>query len=201
MKKLYQRTFEQVLAQTGHPARADALRAALASRCPSADLEVISMTRRRKTLRTLLVAAAVLAALTVGALAAAGVFDIPFLLGGGITRGVDQNGDHYVSNSFSGENPLEVRDGRIYLAVDGQELDLTGRFSEEEAYVYTCRDGAGNTHELVVGGTLEDYGWLEYVYDPDGFNVGSAGTLPASYDGEHYPAWLVSYADSRGLVL
>lgn len=70
MKKLYQRTFEQVLAQTCPPLnRVEEQRRALASRCSHTESEVTAMTTKpRRPIRILVAAAAVAAALTAGAL-------------------------------------------------------------------------------------------------------------------------------------
>ena len=66
MKKLYQRTFEQVLAQTCPPLnRVEEQRRALASRCSHTESEVTAMTTKpRRPIRILVAAAAVAAALT-----------------------------------------------------------------------------------------------------------------------------------------
>ena len=74
MKKLYQRTFEQVLAQTCPPLnRVEEQRRALASRCSHTESEVTAMTTKpRRPIRILVAAAAVAAALTAGTLAASG---------------------------------------------------------------------------------------------------------------------------------
>ena len=64
MKKLYQRTFEQVLAQTCPPLnRVEEQRRALASRCSHTESEVTAMTTKpRRPIRILVAAAAVAAA-------------------------------------------------------------------------------------------------------------------------------------------
>ena len=88
MKKLYQRTFEQVLAQTCPPLnRVEEQRRALASRCSHTESEVTAMTTKpRRPIRILVAAAAVAAALTAGALAASGALgSIPLLSGGAFT--------------------------------------------------------------------------------------------------------------------
>ena len=82
MKKLYQKTFEQALAQTyAPPEQVEAQRSALASRCSKPKSEVTAMTAKpRRPIRILITAAVVAAALTAGALAASGVLSrITFL--------------------------------------------------------------------------------------------------------------------------
>lgn len=39
----------------------------------------------------------------------------------------------------------------------------------------------------MIGGSLEDYGYMEYVYDAGGSFVGSAGILPTGYDSRQQP--------------
>ena len=71
MKKLYQRTFEQVLPRPPLN-RVEEQRRALASRLPT-ESEVTAMTTKpRRPIRILVAAAAVAAALTAGVLAASG---------------------------------------------------------------------------------------------------------------------------------
>ena len=201
MKKLYQTTFDQVLDQLGpDPARVAEQRAALASRCSATEKEAHPM-HFKKIARTLLAAAAVIAAVSVGALAASGAIHIPFLTGGGITQGVDEDGTNYsaVSMDTSG-TPLEVRDGRLYLTTeDGQELDLTGLFSEETAYVYTYQTAGGYVHDTIIGGTVEDYGCMEFVYDADGNFTGGSGSFPSAYSSTNEPDWLIAYQQAHNL--
>lgn len=52
---------------------------------------------------------------------------------------------------------------------------------------------------IVIGGSLEDYGYMEYVYDAGGSFVGSAGILPTGYDSANSPPWLTAYEEARGL--
>ena len=91
MKKLYQRTFEQVLAQTCPPLnRVEEQRRALASRCSHTESEVTAMTTKpRRPIRILVAAAAVAAALTAGALAASGALGSISLLSGGAFTSTD----------------------------------------------------------------------------------------------------------------
>lgn len=201
MKNLYRTAFEQVLSQLGSdPARVAEQRAALASRCSATEKEAHPM-RIKKVTQTVLIAAAVAAVLSVGALAASGAIHIPFLTTGGITQGVDEDGNHYsaVSMDTSG-TPLEVRDGRLYLtAEDGQELDLTGQFSEETAYVYSYQTADGYVHDIIIGGTVEDYGCMEFVYDADGNFTGGSGSFPSAYSSTNEPEWLIAYQQAHGL--
>lgn len=204
MKKLYQKTFEQALAQTyAPPEQVEAQRSALASRCSQPKSEVTAMTAKpRRPIRILITAAVVAAALTVGALAASGVLSrITFHTGATIEYGVNEDGTEYstVSGTSLDESyPVEVRNDRAWFTTEtGEELDITGQFSETEPYVYSYVDEGGLTHDIVVGGTLESFGLFEYLYDEGGGYTASTGYLPP--ESPAYPAWRAAYEAEHGI--
>ena len=209
MKKLYQKTFEQALAQTyAPPEQVEAQRSALASRCSPPKSEVTAMTTKPiRPIRILVTAAAVAAALTAGALAASGVLSrIPLLTGGQIevAYGTRPDGSGYASISRSTDSetcPVEVRDGAVWFTTEtGEALDITGQFSETEPYVYSYTDSVGARHDVVVGGTSENYGYFEYAYSEDGSFGGGAGVYPdGDYSALHPPVWLAAYRQANGL--
>ena len=161
----------------------------------------------RRPIRILVTAAAVAAALTVGALAASGVFSrIPLLTGGQIevSYGTGEDGSSYgrISKSTGEEScPVEIRDGVVWFTTEtGEELDITGQFSETEPYVYSYTDSVGARHDVVVGGTPENYGYFEYAYSEDGSFGGGAGVYPdGDYSALHPPVWLAFYREANGL--
>ena len=64
---------------------------------------------------------------------------------------------------------LAVEDGKVLLTVGGETTDITGRFSESEAYVRTDEGVDGSTHViLVVGGTAEEPYEAEIILRDDG---------------------------------
>ena len=204
MKKLYQKTFEQALAQTyAPPEQVEAQRSALASRCSKPKSEVTAMTAKpRRPIRILVTAAVVAAALTAGALAASGVLSrITFHTGATIEYGVNEDGTEYstVSGTSLDESyPVEVRNDRAWFTTEtGEELDITGQFSETEPYVYSYVDEGGLTHDIVVGGTLESFGLFEYLYDEGGGYTASTGYLPP--ESPAYPAWRAAYEAEHGI--
>ena len=164
-------------------------------------------TKPRRPIRILVTAAAVAAALTVGALAASGVFSrIPLLTGGQIevSYGTGEDGSSYgrISKSTGEEScPVEIRDGVVWFTTEtGEELDITGQFSETEPYVYSYTDSVGARHDVVVGGTPENYGYFEYAYSEDGSFGGGAGVYPdGDYSALHPPVWLAFYREANGL--
>ena len=156
---------------------------------------------RKNITRTVLVAAAAAAALSVGALAASGAIRIPFLIGGAFTQGTDQTGTGCSRVALIISEPvLEDRDGRLCLtAEDGQALDLTGLFSQTDAYVYSYQDADGYIHNVVVGGTAENYGCFEFLYDAEGVYHGGGGTFPSGYSEASVPDWLAVYKQANGI--
>ena len=147
MKKLYQRTFEQVLAQTCPPLnRVEEQRRALASRCSHTESEVTAMTTKpRRPIRILVAAAAVAAALTAGALAASGALgSIPLLSGGAFTSTDSVNWnepDAGATVAPSQENVcFPVREEPDLLTVRGGSV-----------FHHRNRGGAGH-HRAILGG-------------------------------------------------
>ena len=195
--------------------RVEEQRRALASRCSHTESEVTAMTTKpRRPIRILVAAAAVAAALTAGALAASGALGSISLLSGGAFTSTDSvnwnEPDAGATVAPSQENVcfpvreepdlLTVRGGSVYFTTEtGEELDITGQFSEAEPYVYSYTASDGSAHDIVIGGSLEDYGYMEYVYDAGGSFVGSAGILPTGYDSANSPPWLTAYEEARGL--
>ena len=161
----------------------------------------------RRPIRILITAAVVAAALTAGALAASGVLSrIPLLTGGQIevSYGTGEDGSSYgrISKSTGEEScPVEIRDGVVWFTTEtGEELDITGQFSETEPYVYSYTDSVGARHDVVVGGTPENYGYFEYAYSEDGSFGGGAGVYPdGDYSALHPPVWLAAYRQANGL--
>lgn len=74
--------------------------------------------------------------------------------------------DGVSSGSWGGGNFVEVVDDRLIFTGNGEHIDITDLCSEEEAFIYTLNSGNGTIHYLCVGGTPENYGYCEYIYDP-----------------------------------
>lgn len=205
MKQHYKHMFDQVLAQTYTPSdQVEQQRLALASRCAPPKSEVYVMKRSKKSIRILLTAAAVAVILAIGALAASGILSCTTYLTGGQATVRDGN-DGYLYFEITGPSdpdfsPVEVRDGKVWLTTEtGQALDITGQFSETEAYVYTYTDENDLIHDVLVGGTPDNYSCFEFLYHQDGRPASIHGTYPDGYDGFHEPAWLIAYRQEQGI--
>ena len=55
-------------------------------------------------------------------------------------------------------------DGRVTFIANGESIDITGKFSEDEPYTYIYTDSYLLTHYIAIGGTAEDPGWLEMIH-------------------------------------
>lgn len=196
MEPLYQRTFDQVRMSEEGTAR---VRSELASRCAKKEWEATHMNHTTKARRPLAVIAAVcvILALTVTAFASSGLAGHVFhmLSGDTISVEMDENGDVYVDKAFDGEepvSPLETRDnGRIYFTANGEEIDITGQFSYEEPYVYTCTDANNQRHVFIIGGDPDAIGWAECMLDEDDTTALSAFVLNLAPEAEDQPTpWL-----------
>ena len=92
-----------------------------------------------------------------------------FVTGGSV---VVEPGGAEVNFTLTGDeevSPVIVENGRLMLEADGQKLDITDKVDENTPYVQERTDPAtGNKGYLVVGGTVEDFGWAEFFLTEDG---------------------------------
>lgn len=142
---------------------------------------------------------ALVAALLVMALAMVGFAygnKVIQLLGGGrIEEGVDAEGNGYttMSNGFVND-PVEVRDGQIYFILDGSNTNITDHCSEKTYYQHEKVDKDGYRHVVLIGGTPDNIGMAEYIWDAEGVFKG----CNASYYGDEEPEWLQSARKALG---
>ena len=109
---------------------------------------------------------------------------------------VNADGEEENEVRFSDVVGLDLVDGRYLLTGDeaGTVVDITGQFSEDTAYVFTReKDSRGGWSDLVVGGSPDDLGWAEVIYQADG----SFGGVGGVWKGR--PAWLENYYLTHGL--
>ena len=70
--------------------------------------------------------------------------------------------------------PIKAEDGRLWFEVDGQRLDITDKVDENTPYIYERTDPVtGEKGCVVVGGTVEDFGWIEYFIVDGEMKAGS----------------------------
>lgn len=126
------------------------------------------MPRKKK----LLLAAALAAMLVV--LVGAGFPYIQHRLVGG-TLSFEQTTDGRITAFVHNSEVMELESGRLYFNQDdGQRIDVTDLISEETPYLYDGSDpNAGTIYYIILGGTPECYGYLEWIQTPYPFEDGA----------------------------
>lgn len=113
-----------------------------------------------------------------------------FVAGGSATV-MPGSGEAYFTIDGDVEGPVTVENGRLWFEADGQKVDITDKVDADTPYIYERTDPAtGEKGYVVVGGTVEDYGWAEFFMTEDGTcsMVGenfADSTLPV--DGKNIP--------------
>ena len=88
--------------------------------------------------------------------------------------------------------PVEIRDGRMYFVVNGENMDITDQVSQTKAFTYSYKDTAGIIHDWVVGLNgegLESYGYAEYL-KTDTWHGGYSARVNINADGTTEAQWL-----------
>ena len=145
------------------------------------------MPRKKKVL----LAAALAAAMVL--LMAAGYPYFQHKLVGGMLS-FEQRSDERTTSFVHNTPVVENENGRlIFNQDDGQRIDITDLVSEETPYIY---DGSNPESEMIyyiiMGGTPEFYGWLEWIRVPypfDDSNLG--GTYAPDFDENGNPVMII----------
>lgn len=195
MKDLYRKTFDRIEMQ---PAHADELRQLLASRCK--EKETIMKKENKRFRRPVVVIAAVVLVLAVSLTGFAfgeEIVRIYHLISGGIV----EQAENYTSISMDTEaafSPVEERDGRLYLTVNGENKEITDLCSYTEPYIYTCIGEEGLQHIFIIGGDPGAIGWAEFIQDDEGTYMGGMSHFGTNGGLEDAP-WLEKAAEQIGL--
>ena len=102
------------------------------------------------------------------------------------------NGVEIVVNTDELTEPVEIRDGRMYFVVNGENMDITDQVSQTKAFTYSYKDTAGIIHDWVVGLNgegLESYGYAEYL-KTDTWQGGYSALVNINADGTTQAQWL-----------
>lgn len=120
---------------------------------------------RRRGLRPLRMAfiAAALAAGCVLCAAAGLPAQVYNFVAGGSTTVLPGTGEAQFTVDGDAASPLTAENGRLWFETDGQKTDVTDLMDENTPYIYERTDPAtGNKGYVVLGGTLDDFGWAEF---------------------------------------
>lgn len=142
-------------------------------------------------------------------IAAAMILCCALMLAAGWMSLQSQTGVDIVNNMLSDDHaicPVEVRDGRVWLAADGREMDITGLFDEQMPYIYLVEDTEGGIIEhIVVGGTLEDWGYMDVLTGLERINdwpcaiVGKGASLPWGQYNLKWKDWAYTALEEIGI--
>ena len=78
-----------------------------------------------------------------------------------------------------GASSVETENGRLFFLLDGERTDITDLISEDTPYIYDGSDQeAGLTYYLIIGGTPENYGCLEWVKVPNPYVAEDGKPIP-----------------------
>ena len=75
-----------------------------------------------------------------------------------------------------------------------QQTDITDKCSTDTYFRYDYTDADHITHVIVIGGTADDYGYAEYLFDADGTYI--FNNMNVSSD---TPAWFVNAEKDLGV--
>lgn len=65
--------------------------------------------------------------------------------------------------------PIVQEDGKLWFVNGGERTDLTGLIDEDTPYIYEHTDPTtGNKGYVIMGGTLDHFGWAEFFSTEDG---------------------------------
>ena len=93
-----------------------------------------------------------------------------------------------------------AENGRLYLNLNDEKTDITDQCSETDYYRHDYTDSEGNKHVLIAGGTVESYGWAEYIFNAEGkyiFNTMNIPTDEAKSD--ETPVWFTKAEKDLGV--
>lgn len=183
MNQLYRKTFDQVEMS---PDRERAVRDRLASRC--SEKEAIMKKNHNFVRRPVIVMAAVVLVLALSLTAFAFGGTVYRFMTGGVVAGAE-NVDVDAIEPEQTVAPVEERDGRLYLVINGENKDITGLCSYTEPYIYTCTGSDGLQHAFVIGGDAGAIGWAEFFWDENGLPMAGSAAFGTNGGSDDAP-WL-----------
>lgn len=95
-----------------------------------------------------------------------------FMTGGSVTFMPSSDGKIGGAEMVLGDEddtPIVQENGKLWFVGGGERTDLTGLIDENTPYVYENTDPAtGNKGYVIVGGTVDHFGWAEFFGTEDG---------------------------------
>lgn len=63
---------------------------------------------------------------------------------------------------------IKVTDDRVYFVLDDIQIDVTDECGDTSYFRYEIKNADGSRNVIFIGGTVENPGWVELVFDPEG---------------------------------
>lgn len=126
--------------------------------------QAVPAKRRRVPLKMALLAAAL--AVGCALCVAAGLPGI-FVVSPNGTQITLEDGGLHLDYTRHDDYWLLAEDGRFFLDMGGERIEITGKFDADTPYIHTVEDVSGITFHYVVGGTPDNYGFTEFEIVPD----------------------------------
>ena len=79
----------------------------------------------------------------------------------------DANVVFEITAESGGNVGVKIKDGRLFLVIDEEWIDITGKCSDTDFYRYEIPYDDGTKDIIYVGGTVNNYGWLEIRQSKD----------------------------------
>ena len=73
-----------------------------------------------------------------------------------------------VVNEVDEKGYARVENDRLYLVVGDVKIDVTDQCSETEYYRYEIVNNDGSRNVIIIGGTINNPGWVELIFDSSG---------------------------------
>ena len=170
--------------------------------------EIMEMMEHQKTAKrrmpsvTKIVLAAALAVGCVLSIAAGLPGQVYNFMSGGSVKVMPVDGDgtigsaEVVFGSTEDNAPIVLEDGKLWFVNGEERTDLTGLIDENTPYIYEHTDPAtGNKGYVILGGTVDNFGWAEYFQADDGTGSLQGSNFADSYltiDGVRQPSYQLS---------
>lgn len=184
MKNKYKETFDAVMMPSAHKEK---IRASLSEHFAATHGENVFTKRKIRPRRSLVIAAAIVLALALVGFTFGN--QIINLLSGGRFMVSTSDGTDIISVTLgSADVPIRVQENQIYFVIDGSDENITNQCSNENYYQYEVTDELGYRHVILIGGTPDNVGWAEMVWD----STGKASGCTAVHNSEEEPEWLIS---------
>lgn len=88
---------------------------------------------------------------------------------------------------------VDISNNKIYFVLDDIRMDITEKCSDTTYFRYDMTDENGLKHIIFVGGTLDNAGWAEFIFDTDGTYLTNLMHVPDNSN------WLIDAEVSIGV--